>query len=209
MRTAETALAVAIALVVLLAAGCVWSVPEPALIREPRPESVPLRVGVYHSPEFRAAKYRHHLTDTTWVLGEPSARLLDDALAMMFAEVVHVSRPPAEAPPPAGLAGLIEPRIASAGFRYPRVGEQAFPTHVAYAFTLYGSDGKPVASWTIEGTAAEPVGNPLEAVANVKRNFEHAMRDAAWKLTREFRDVPEVRRWLALSLAPAAGANAP
>lgn len=195
MRTAEIALAVTIA-VVVLTAGCVWSVPQPSLIREPAPEPVPLRIGVYHSPEFRSAKFRHHFTDTTWMLGEPSVRLLDDALTLMFSEVVHVFQPPAEASPPPGLAGVIEPRIASAGFRYPRVGERMFPTHVTYVFTLYGANGSPVASWSVTGSAAEPVENPLGAVANVKRNFEQAMREAAWKLTREFRDVPEVRRWL-------------
>jgi hypothetical protein len=31
---------------------------------------------------------------------------------------------------------------------------------------------------------------------DVKRNFERAMREAAWMLTSGFRDVPEVRRWL-------------
>jgi hypothetical protein len=181
---------------VLMAAGCVWSVPQPSLIREPHPEPVPLRIGVYHSPEFRSAKYRHHLTDTTWVLGEPSVRLLGDALALMFSEVVEISRRPSEASPPPGLAGMIEPRIASVGFRYPRAGERAFPTHVTYAFTLYGPDGSPLASWSVTGSAAEPVDNPLGALANVKRNFEQAMREAAWKLTREFREAPEVRRWL-------------
>ncbi len=194
MRTPDAALVVAFA-VVVLTAGCVWSVPEPALIREPRPESIPLRIGVYHSPEFRAAKYRHHLTHTTWVLGEPSVRLLDDALSLMFSDVVRLARPPAEAPP-SGLAGVIEPRLLSAAFRYPRAGEVAFPTHVAYAFTLYRPDGSTVASWSVNGASGEAVSNPLGAVASIKRNFEQAMREAAWKLTREFRDVPEVRGWL-------------
>ena len=195
MRTPNIALVVAFA-VIVLTAGCVWSVPEPAMIREPRPESVPLRIGVYHSPEFRAAKYRHHPTDTTWVLGEPSVRLLDDALALVFSDVVPLARPLAEAPPPPGLAGVIEPRLASAAFRYPRVGEVAFPTHVEYAFTLYRPDGSMVASWSVNGAAAESIGNPLGAVASIKRNFEQAMREAAWKLTREFRNVPEVQLWL-------------
>jgi len=35
------------------------------------------------------------------------------------------------------------------------------------------------------------------AISHLKRNFEHAMREAAWKFTSGFRDIPEVRRWLA------------
>jgi hypothetical protein len=195
MRSHNPGLGVVLA-VAVLAAGCVWSVPQPTLVREPRPEPVPLRIGVYHSPELRGATWRHHLTDTTWVLGEPSVRLLNDALALMFTEVVEVSaRPPAGSLPP-GLAGVIEPRIASAGFRYPTMGERAFPTHVTYVFTLYAPTGAPVASWSAAGTAAVPVGNPFGAVGTVKSSFEQAMREAAWKLTREFREVPDVRRWL-------------
>lgn len=35
------------------------------------------------------------------------------------------------------------------------------------------------------------------AISQLKRNFELAMREATWKLTSWFRDIPEVRRWLA------------
>ena len=66
---------VGIILLVMLVAGCVWSVPQPAVIREPRPAPLPLRIGVYHSPDLRGFTYRHHLTDTTWVLGKPSVPL--------------------------------------------------------------------------------------------------------------------------------------
>jgi len=87
-RRALPSLAVAAAL-----AGCVFSVPEPALVREPRPEPVPLRMGVYYPPELRSFTYRHHLTDTAWILGKPSVRLLGDALSLLFAAVVEVPRP--------------------------------------------------------------------------------------------------------------------
>lgn len=53
-----------------------------------------------------------------------------------------------------------------------------------------------MASWDITGRGNEPVANPLAAVSTIRRNFEHAMREAAWKFTSGFRDVPEVRRWL-------------
>jgi hypothetical protein len=35
------------------------------------------------------------------------------------------------------------------------------------------------------------------AISQLTRNFERAMRDAAWKFTSGFRNIPEVRRWLA------------
>jgi hypothetical protein len=188
---------VALVLLAVLAAGCVWSVPQPTLIREPRPEAVPLRIGVYYPSELRSFTYRHHLTDTAWVLGTPSVQLLNDAFRLLFVDVVEVPRRPSNAAPAMDVAGVIEARIVSAGFRYPRGGERAFPAHVIYGFTLYDPTGAAVASWSVEGAAAEPIENPLAAVAGVKRNFEQAMREAAQRLTRGFRDVPEVRPWLA------------
>ena len=74
--TSMRAVLVAVVLLAMLAAGCVWSVPQPTLIREPRPDAVPLRIGVYYPSELRGFTYRHHLTDTTWVLGTPSMQLL-------------------------------------------------------------------------------------------------------------------------------------
>ena len=175
---------------------CIWGVPQPSLIREPRPPVIPLRIGVYHPPELCGFTYRHHLTDTTWVLGMPSVQLLNEALALLFAEVVEVARRPSQAAAIRDVAAVIEPRIVSAGFRYPRADERTFPTHIIYVVTAYTPDGGHVVSWSVEGAAAEPVDNPLEAVGILKRSFEGAMREAAWKLTTGFREVPEVRQWL-------------
>jgi hypothetical protein len=174
-----------------------WSIPQPSLIREPRPRAVPLRVGVYHPPELRGFTYRHHLTDTTWVLGTPSVTLFNEALALLFVEVVEVPRPPTPAAPILDVAGVIEPRIVSAGFRYPRPDQRALSAHVIYVITLYAQHGANMASWAIDGTAAEPLDNPLDAVGIVKRSFEGAMSEAAWMLTTGFREVAGVREWLA------------
>jgi hypothetical protein len=174
-----------------------WNVPQPSLIREPRPRVVPLRIGVYYPPELLGFTYRHQLTDTTWVLGTPSVKLLNDALTLLFTEVVEVARPPSPAAPALNVAAVIEPRIVSAGFRYPRAGQRALTAHVIYVITLYAQHGAHVASWSVDGAAAEPLDNPLDAVGIVKRSFEGAMREAAWMLTTGFREVTEVRQWLA------------
>ena len=175
----------------------VWTVPQPSLIREPAPRVVPLRIGVYYPPELVGFTYRHHMTDTTWVLGRPSLQLFNDALALLFAQVIEVVRPPSPAAPILDVAGVIEPRIVSAGFRYPRAGQRAVSAHVIYVIALYAQHGAHVASWSIDGAAAEPLDNPLDAVGIVKRSFEGAMSEAAWMLTTGFREVTEVRQWLA------------
>jgi hypothetical protein len=183
--------------VALLLAACVWTVAEPVLIREPRPEPVPLYIGVYFPPELRSFTFRHHITDTAYVLGEPSAQLLNEALALLFTEVVEVPRPGSGPGPRGDLAGIIEPRIISAGFKWSLEKSGPFPTQITYGFTLYSRRGETVASWDVTGQHNEPAsGNPLAAVGFVRRNFELSMREAAWKFTSGFRNVPEVRQWL-------------
>jgi hypothetical protein len=176
--------------------------PEPVLVMEPRPEPVPLRIGVYNSPELQDFTYKHHLTDIGWVLGKPSVRLLNEALALLFVEVVEVPRPGSGPNPRGDLAGTIAFRIVSAEAVYlgrtVTVGTRVLavqPVQVTYGFTVYSQSGKPVVSWEVTGRGEEPVDNG--AVSTLKQNFEHAMAEAARKVVSGFRDIPEVRRWLA------------
>jgi len=201
-------LSVLVLLAAAISAGCVWSVPEPVLVREPRPVPVLLRIGVYYSPDFRSFTYRHHFSDTAWILGKPSVQLLHEALALLFIEVVEVPRPGSGPSLRGDLAGIIEPQIVSAAAVYIsdehlQAGLQVMPVHVTYGFTLYSPSGEPMASWDVTGRGEEPTStsSPLAsgstAISTLKRNFEHAMREAAWKLTSGFREIPEVRQWLA------------
>jgi hypothetical protein len=184
-----------------ISAGCVWSVPEPVLVREPRPEPVPLRIGVYYSPEFRSFTYQHHPAATTWILGEPSVRLLHEALTLLFIEVVEVPRPGSGPSLRGDLAGIIKPRIASAAAVYGHdyvmvMAEIDVSAHVTYGFTVYSPSGEHVASWDVTGQGKVSSGNLIDAASPLKQSFEHAMREAAWKLTSGFRDISEVREWL-------------
>jgi len=195
-------LVVLLLLSALISAGCPLSTPQPVLIREPRPEAVPLRIGVYYSPEFQSFTYRHHFSDTAWILGEPSVKLIREALALLFIEVVEVPRPSSGTGLRGDLAGVIEPRIASAEAVYwseehIKAGLNVQPVHVKYGFTLYSPRGESVASWDVTGRGEEPNTNPLAGVSTLQRNFEHAMQKAAWKFTSGFRDIPEVREWIA------------
>lgn len=126
---------------------------------------------------------------------------MNDALALLFIEVVEVPKP--GAPNRTDLAGTIAPRIVSANAIYmsgevANVGGRTLtvqPVHVTYGFTVYSQSGKSVASWEVTGRGNAPVDNG--AVSTLKRNFEGAMAEAARKFVNGFRDVPEVRNWLA------------
>jgi hypothetical protein len=176
--------------------------PEPVLVRDLRPEPLPLRIGVYNSPEFQEFTYKHHLTDIGWELGKPSVRLFNEALGLLFVEVVDVPRPGSGSSLRADLAGTIAPRIVSADAVYvsnevASVGNRVLPiqpVQVTYGFTVYSPGGKPVASWEVTGRGRQPVDNG--GISTLKRNFELAMAEAARKLVNGFRDIPEVRQWL-------------
>lgn len=182
--------------------GCVWSVPEPVTIREPRPEPIPLRIGVYYSPQFRDFTYRHHATDTAWILGKPSVRLLNESLALIFAEVVESGKPGVSSGLPDGIAGVIEPVIVSAGYTYPtlegarRIDTVCFQLHLNYGFTLYSPKGERLASWEVDGQDCAPETRPMATLITRRLSFERTMREDAWKLITGFRDVPGIRRWL-------------
>src|SRR5262249_53063025 len=105
-----------------LAGGGVRSVSQPMLGREPRPERIALRIGVYYSPEFRSFTYRHHVTDTAWKLGEPSVRLFGEALALLFTDVVELARPGSNQGPRADVAGGVEPALVSPRSMFPAMG---------------------------------------------------------------------------------------
>jgi hypothetical protein len=144
-------------------------------------------------------------------LGEPSVRLLHGALALLFVEVVEVSRPESTLTQRDDLMGVIELRIETASYQIPRaLGDSPSPqdapagvmaaAQITYGLTLYSRRGELVGSWTVTGRGRTlPPDNVFAASLtseDVKRSFERAMREAAWMVTSGFSDVPEVRRWL-------------
>lgn len=88
------------------------------------------------------------------------------------------------------------PSCSSKSWSCPGPGRAPVSGVTTYGFTLHSPRGEPEASWDVTGQGSEPIANPFAAVSTVRRSFEQAMREAAWRLTSGFRDVPEVRRWL-------------
>lgn len=191
---------------VALVAGCATVVPEPVLIREPRPEPVPLVIGLCYSDEFRSFVYRKSSGQrvlAAFALGESSVKLVDEALTLLFARVVPVSGLPSKVSGDNAVAGVIEPKIADVSYEVPSrrvVGDQVVARAlITYAFTLYSREGEQLASWQVSGRGVETPSAKIGVVPahrSVQRSFEQAMREAAWKLTSDFRGVPGVRRWL-------------
>ena len=90
-------------------------------IRKALPQTVPvdrlpLVVGVYYAPEFRAYRSR---ADVDFPLVEASVALFDRALRAMFDQVVQLADPPPVPHREPELAAVITPRVQSVVAKFP------------------------------------------------------------------------------------------
>ena len=188
--------------------GCVTATvtPEPVFIREPRVAQIPLVVGVYYSDAFRELVYAQQggpLIRHSFAIGGGSIKLIDEALALLFKQVVLLPGPLSPGASPPNVAGVIEPSISTVNLRHPPLGQTPssgpfwMRTSIAYAFTLSTPEGERLAAWEVEGDGVHIFGFENWNTA-VKDSFERAMREAGWKLVSGFRDIPDVARWLEL-----------
>ena len=197
---------VAAAAVLLLAACTMAPVrPEPAVIQVPRPARATIAIGVRFTDAFRAFAFdrrAYHRSEYDYpapiVIGEPSVRLLTEALGLLFSDVHDLSDPDALRRAGTAVAGVIEPSVASVDYD---IDSDAAPARaeITYRLTLTGVDGAAIATWSVTGRGhAVPLGVifMVPIGPRLKESFERAMREAAWNFTTGFRDVPGVRPWL-------------
>ncbi len=193
-------------------AGCAHTIPlRGALGASPTGVQVPVTVGVYYSPEFKAREERIWRMGDRWdfPLGAASVALLDQAWPIMFEQPVPVSgRPPLGEGSPK-VAAVIEPRIEAFDFGLPFLKTGTYTAEITYRMTLYAPDGTSLASWTVRGAGARPGEMGFDFAGGPGRATDLAMQDAAAKLIGGFRDIPEVRRWLRQIGAPGASRSFP
>src|SRR5437899_2145227 len=108
---------------VVLVAGCAPMVLTPVVVREPRPEPLPLTIGVHYPEEVRSFRKvprtivlsgMSHSGEMKILVGEASVKLFDDALGLLFARVVGVPTVTPVGSAEGDLAAVIEPRIMAA-----------------------------------------------------------------------------------------------
>lgn len=200
-------------LVSFLIAGCTptFTVPLSATVdHSPEVSRIPLAVGVYYSPEFRAYIATHVNHGSKWIvpLGQASVTLFDQVFPILFDRTLpSPGRPPLKAVEPA-LVAVIEPSIEESSFSDPFFLPGIFTAEIIYRFVLFSFDGNPIASWTVRGVS-EKYGEWIFDLTARSRWLgeaaDLAMQDAAQKFLVGFRDIPEVRRWFRKIGVPDAG----
>jgi hypothetical protein len=159
---------------------------KPVLERKPLIASLPLTIGVYLTPEFRA----YHATRCgngagrdiclEYDLGPQSVELFEKILTALFDDVVVIdSMPPKNSS--VKIAGIVVPAITQF-----KVGSAE--TEITYRATLHNPDGTELGAWDVYGSAGRELAFSDQA--------RLAMRSAAAKFVKGFRNEPVVMRWL-------------
>jgi hypothetical protein len=167
----------------------------------PGVERLPLKVGIYYSPEFE--NYEHY--DRTYgesgiatPVGEFSVRQFDSMLSAMFAGALPVAQRPPYAPNSSASNAqiIIEPRIERFDLDIATFAMGSLTARVEYRFKLYLPDGTTLATWNISASDAEEKGWTNNVDFNGART-EAVVHKSSIQFMRKFFDAPEVKTWLA------------
>jgi hypothetical protein len=198
---------------VMVLAGCGPVLPAPIVIREPRPDPLPLTIGVRYPDELRMvrrvpmtfvdqARGQTSRNTSKILVGQASVKLFDEVLGLLFDQVVSVPVAASDGGAPRDVAAVIEPTIQDVAIQVEHQPDDVFTDRgsITYRLTLFSPVGEQLATWTVTGTGVEQIKigafGPKRSGTGDQSQLELAMRDAAWTLMTGFRDVPEVRRWL-------------
>ena len=205
-----------IAALILLVSGCTLERTLKLDARLPLPPAVnqiPLRVGVYYSPEFVEYTQKYELIgcgpngrrDKTsfffiFPVGAASSDLFDQISKSMFTSVTRSSSLTQSMGNTLPIDGILEPRIIS--FNWDTVCSSdylstgAYLATVSYVINLYDSpEGRLVDSIRVDGRATV---KPKLCFTNCKESLgtDLAMQEAMAKFMIKFYEHPEIKLWI-------------
>jgi hypothetical protein len=186
--------------VVFIAAACGTArVSVPQQFPIPLVERLPVPMGVYLSDELLGWAHTEKLeSGREWriELGSAQTALFSNLLTGMFDHMAVVG----SAPGGSGVAATLVPRIEELQFSTPeQTRSEYYEVWIRYQFQLLDSDGTVIAEWPLTAYGQSNARNfgmqgqepALQAAALA------ACRDAMAFFVVQFRQVPEVRSWLA------------
>ena len=182
----------AIALIVLFfglsSTGCMTTHKihaNPSLEKLPEVEKLPLKAGIYYSPEFKSYEHARIFGPHKYVvpIGQDSIKLFDKIFPQIFDETIHVDSLPPYAVTPAEVDIVLEPFIEHFHFRL-GMEPLAEKHNVTYRFTLYTLDGAPVSTWRVMGKP----GAKKQSTFVVYRHIDVDLEDAGIKFLAGFKE---------------------
>lgn len=146
-----------------LVGGCTTNVTVEGSVPTPLVAKLPVRVGVYYSPDFRSFQHEEVIEQQGTYkvdLGEQNLVFFRNLMDAMFESAVEVDdsifereeRPSARRMAEQGLDGVIVPEIEKYGFLTPFIsGLNFYSASIHYRVTLYDAKGDRVGTWTLVG----------------------------------------------------------
>jgi hypothetical protein len=212
-----------VAVFLLLISGCAIEHSkkmDARLALPPIANQLPLRIGVYYSPEFieytpkvgaleicernrSDVPSKSNIFILIFPVGSSSRDLFDQMASSMFTTVIRTAGP-SQSSGHLSLDGVLEPRIES--FEWYAMCEEIKKdpnkllknaARVSYIINLYnGPDGQLVSSMHVEGRSIE---KPKDVFFHIKDSLaaEQAMQEAMARFMIDFYERPEVKQWIA------------
>lgn len=162
----------------------------------PLVDELPVRCGVFYSPDFRAFSHKEERWGTTWevALGGAHVTKLDRLLHAMFPQLVDV--PDLAKPPQPALDLILEPRFEEYSFVTPRdAGAEYYAVTIKYRLNLYDGEARLLDSLVYTGYGNTPASG-LSTEKPLLIATERAMRDAGAKFATEFAEQATVQKLL-------------
>ena len=177
-----------------------------ALERPPLVEPLKLTIGKCFRPLISKYEYLGEGREArfNFPLGPPSVEMFDLVFTGMFVKTVPVEPPCWKTNQGPDVDAVIETQIE--GFRgnmatiSKRYGEHRAEVEITYRFLLFSPEGETIHSWTVAGSGLFIPDNTIDPFFPqptwYSKAVKLAMRDAAAKFVRGFRDQPKIRKWL-------------
>ena len=186
-------------LFLLVLSGCATNITVQGTVPTPLIAKVPLRVGVYYSPDFKNFRHQEviekHATYNV-AFGHQNLNMFRSLFAAMFKSVVEVGKLPLTVDQAKGLDGIIVPEILKYGFLTPDIsGLNFYSASIRYRITLYSGKGKMLHQWILVGYGKSEAGifGGNEALAD---STLQAIRDGGARISIDIPKDPAFVAWV-------------
>ncbi|MFP6803223.1 MAG: hypothetical protein VCA12_08840 [Pseudomonadales bacterium] len=195
----------------LLLQSCTTSVVVEGTVPTPLVSTIPARMGVYYSDEFRRFKHEEVIRDSGgWRidLGKQNLRFFQHLTKSLFAGIQEVHQPPLTTEEMRNLDGVFIPSIEKYGFLTPSIsGLKFYSASIEYRVAMYDKVGTKIGDWNIFGYGKSE-GGIFSSDDAINEATVLAIRDGGARIAIELIDQPAVQAWLRSiheSVEPSAG----
>lgn len=182
----------------LVISGCTTSVQVKGTVPFPKVATIPARVGIHYSNEFRSFRHEETIKNLgTWEveLGEQNLLVINSLFTSLFEEVREIAEPPGSGVDMTGLEGILVPSITEYGFLVPGVsGLKFFSASIHYRISYYNRKGEKVGEWNTVGYGKSELSGKSQGESLGDATLD-AIRDAGARIATKMIEQPSFINW--------------